>query len=455
MFRTRAAWAAIGTTAALLLTGVPAAHAAEGAGTAEAAGTAEGQAPDVRWASSVSSDLGTLQVAVSSDSGLTDIRAHIVSASTQQEVAVVEYDAFTLASGTAADGVWRTKQPLDLPALGSYDVRVEATDADGDRTVDNSAGSLAYYVAAVFEDVRPDRTEIDTDHREVRVDGTLKGRWPGTRELKPLADHRVDLDVDNWTENTVRTDAEGRFSGTVTVNDAVPVQAVYRHDSANPYVLYGESEPTPIGIRQVATRWTFQAPAEARTIDYGQQVTVTATLERETPQGWVPFEGQSGGVLYEASEGTHWASVGYFTTGADGKASVTHTPWETGTFRVASHSDDPFIAPASANSPEITVLRASVFTSFSATRAQEGGVHVEGAMDFPDGWTPGVIPVHIEHSRDGKRWTNLRTTEANWSGEGHAFSADLTDVRRGYFRARFEATESFRGAVSEVVKVGR
>lgn len=443
MFRTRAASAAIGV-GALLVTGAPAANAAEA------------QAPDVRYAHSASGDLGTLEVGIGSDSAITGIRAHLVSAATQQEVAVVETDAFGLVSGTADDGVWRTKKPLDLPGLGSYTVRIEATDADGDRDVDNSAGTLSYYVAAVFEDVHPDRTEIDTDHREVRVDGTLKGRWPATRELKPLADHRVDLDVDNWTENTVRTDAQGRFSGTVTVNDAVPVQAVYRHDGANPYVLYGESSSTPITIRQVATRWTFQTPAQARTIDYGEQVTVTATLERETAQGWVPFEGQSGGVLYEASHGTHWTSVGYFTTGADGKATTfTHTPWETGTFRVASHSDDPFIAPASADSAEITVLRASVFTSFSATRTEGGGVHVEGAMDFPDGWTPADIPVHIQYSRDGKRWTDLATAQAGWSGEGHAFSADIADARRGYFRAQFDKTESFRGATSEVARVRR
>ncbi|MCK8438072.1 hypothetical protein G3I77_35215 [Streptomyces sp. D2-8] len=428
---------------ALLVTGTPAANAAEA------------QAPDVRWAHSASGDLGTLEVGISSDSAITGIRAHIVSAATQQEVAVVEYEAFGLASGTADNGVWRTKQPLDLAHLGRYDVRVEATDADGDRTVDNSAGTLAYYVAAVFEGVRPDRTEIDTDHRQVRVDGTLKGRWPATRELKPLADHRVDLDVDYWTENTVRTDVEGHFSGTVTVNDAVSVQAVYRHDNANPYVLYGESESTQIDIRQVVTRWTFQAPAEARTIDFGDEVAVTATLERETPQGWVPFEGQSGGVLYEASSGGNWTSVGYFTTGADGKAAAfTHTPGETGTFRMASHSDDPFIASASANSAEITVLRASLFTSFSATRTQDRGVHVEGSMDFPDNWTPADIPVHIQYSRDGKRWTDLLTTQAG-AGDGHAFSADIADARAGYFRAHFDKTESFRAATSEVVRVSR
>ncbi|MFC5174625.1 hypothetical protein [Streptomyces mutomycini] len=441
MFRRQAAWAAIGTVA-LLLSGTPAANAVEG------------QAPDVRWANSVSDDLGTLAVGISSDSAITDIKARIVSAATQQEVAVVEMDAFALFSGTPEDGVWHTKQPLDLADLGSYTVRVEATDADGDRTTDNSAGSLAYYVAAVFEDVRTDRAEIDIDHRQVRVDGTLKGRWPATRELKPLTDHPVDLDVDYWTESTVRTDADGNFSGTVTVHGAVPVQAVYRHANEHPYVLYGESPSTQIGVRQVATRWAVEAPSEARTIDLGQEVTLTATLERETPQGWVPFEGQSGGVLFEPSGGGQFASVGYFTTGEDGRISFTHAPWETGSFHVASHSDDPFIAPATADSARITVLRASAFNSFSATRTH-GGVHVEGAMDFPDGWTPATIPVHIQYSGDGKEWTDLLTTEATWSGSGYAFAADIPDAGRRYFRAHFEATESFRAATSEAVKASR
>ncbi|PWI07361.1 hypothetical protein DIZ27_28315 [Streptomyces sp. NWU339] len=409
----------------------------------------EGQAPDVRWAHSVSDDLGTLAVSISSDSAITEIRAHIVSDTTDQEVAVVENDAFALVSGTPDDGVWHTKQPLDLADLGSYTVRVEATDSDGDRTTDNSAGRLVYYVTPVFEDVRTDRTEVDIEHRQVRVDGILKGRWPATRELKPLADHRVDLDVDYWTENTVRTDAEGRFSGTVTVNDAVPVQAIYRHDK--PHVLYGESPSIQIGVRQVATRWTVHAPAKAQTVDLGQQVTFTATLERETPQGWAPFEGQSGGVLFEPSTvGSQFETVGYFTTGEDGKVTFAHAPWQTGSFHVASHSDDPFIASASANSAQITVLRASVFTSFSATRTQDRGVHVEGAMDFPDGWTPGTIPVHIQYSRNGKQWTDLLTTEA--IGSGHVFSADIPDAKNGYFRAHFEATESFRAATSETVK---
>ncbi|MER7191287.1 hypothetical protein [Streptomyces flaveolus] len=412
----------------------------------------EGQAPDVRWANSVSDDLGTLAVSISSDSAITGIRAHIVSDATDQEVAVVENDAFTLASGTPDDGVWHTKRPLDLADLGTYTVRIEATDSDGDRTANDSAGRFVYYITPVFEDVHTDRAEVDIDHRQVRVDGVLKGRWPGTRELQPLADHKVDLDVDYWPEATVRTDAEGRFSGTVTVNGAVPVQAIYRHDK--PYVLYGEAPAIQIGVRQVATRWTVQAPAEARTIDFGQEVSFTATLERETPQGWAPFGDQSGGAIFEPSTaGQQFESVGQFTTGADGKVTFTHAPWQTGSFHVASHSDDPFIASASTNSARITVLRASVFTSFSATRQQGRSVYVEGAMDFPDGWTPGDIPVHIQYSRNGEQWSDLLTTRATWSGSGHAFSADIPRAKNGYFRAHFEATESFRAATSETVKV--
>ncbi|MFJ3589892.1 hypothetical protein ACIQUY_14485 [Streptomyces sp. NPDC090231] len=439
MFRSRAAWAVIGTTA-ILLAGVPAAHAAVG------------QAPDVRWANSVSEDLGTLAVSISSDSAITTIRAHIVSDATQQEVAVVENDAFGLDSGTPDDGTWHTKQPLDLAKLGSYTVRVEATDADGDHTTDNSAGRLAYYVTPVFEDVRTDRAEVDTDHRQVRVDGVLKGRWPATRALEPLADHPVDIDVDYWTENTVRTDAEGRFSGTVTVNGEVPVQAVSRHADNHPYVLYGESEITRIGVRQVATRWTVQSPAGARTIDFGQQVAINATLERETPQGWVPFGGQSGGVIFEPSSGGQFASVGYFTTDEDGKIAFDHAPGDTGSFLMASHSDDPFIASASANSAQVTVLRASVFTSFSADRAPDHSVHVEGAMDFPENQTPATIPVHIQYSPDGDQWVELLTTEANWSGSGYGFSADIADTQDGFFRAHFESTGSFRAATSDAVK---
>ena len=441
MIRSRAVWAVVGA-AALLLTGTSAAHAAPG------------QAPNVQWASSVSEDLGTLAVGISSDSPITEIKAHIVSAATQQEVAVVSGNSFALFSGTPEDGVWRTKEPLKLGALGSYTVHIEATDADGDQTIRNSAGSLAYYVVAQFEDFRTDRTKIDIDHRDVAVEGVLKGRWPGTRELKPLADHPVDIDVDYWTSATPRTDAQGRFSASVRLSNAAPVQAVYRHSNEYPDVIYGESPTTQIAIQQVATRWSL-VRTTARSIDYGGQVTVTAKLERSTAKGWVSFAGQEGGVLFVPPPGGQSETVGHFTTADDGTVSLTHTPYQGGHFLLTSRSEDPFIAGASAQSAEINVLRASQFTAFEATRTGAKQVNVQGSIDFPDGWTPAPINVHIQFSRDGKHWTDVATTEASWSGSGNAFSADITNSRTGYFRAHFRATDAFQSATSAPIQVAR
>ncbi|MFF3751500.1 hypothetical protein ACFYYH_13740 [Streptomyces sp. NPDC002018] len=444
MIRSRAVRAVAGA-AVLLLTGTTAAHAAQ---------AAPGQAPEVRWASSVSDDLGTLAVGLRSDSAITEIKAHIVSSATQQEVAVVGDDSFARFSGTAEDGVWRTKEPLKLDALGSYTVHIEATDADGDHTTSNSAGSLAYYVVAQFEDFRTDRTEIDIDHPDVVVEGVLKGRWPGTRELKPLADRLVDIDVDYWTSASARTDAQGRFSASVRLSNAAPVQAVYRHSNELPYVLFGESPATQISVQQVATRWSG-VRTTSRSVDYGGQVTVTAKLERSTEEGWVPFAGQEGGVLFVPPPGSQSETVGYFTTADDGTISLTHTPYQGGHFLLTSYSEDPFIAAASARSAEINVLRASRFTEFEATRTSAEQVHVRGSIDFPDGWTPAFIDIRVQFSSDGRHWTEVAATEAIWSGSGNAFSADVTHRRTGYFRAHFRATDSFRSATSASVHVAR
>ncbi|MGW9028336.1 hypothetical protein ACWGQ5_30115 [Streptomyces sp. NPDC055722] len=63
--------------------------------------------------------------------------------------------------------------------------------------------------------------------------------------------------------------------------------------------------------------------------------------------------------------------------------------------------------------------------------------------------------MHIQYSRDGEQWADLLTTEATWSGSGYAFSVDIPNARRGYFRAHFKATEAFPAATSETVEARR
>ncbi|MFD5145167.1 hypothetical protein [Streptomyces sp. NPDC058401] len=438
MKKTHAAWALAGA-AALLLAGTPAAHAEPG------------QAPYIGWASSIAGDLGTLQIPISSDSDITGITARVIQDSTQAEVAVLEGDAFALSSGTARDGVWRTKEPLKLAALGGYSVQVGATDADGDYA--DGSGSLAYFVEALIEGVRTDRTTIDVDHRDIKVQGVLKGRWPGTREVKPLAGYPVDIDV-RGAQATPVTDPRGRFSATVTLEQAGQVQPVFRYDPAHPEVLSGEGAATRIEVKQTPTRWTY-VRSSATAVDLGQPVTVTAKLERRTSTGWEPFAGQRGGVVFRHTSGGQDEYLpGGFTTGADGTVTATLSPYESGHFLLTNRAedDDPFTASVGGAGKEIEVRHPATFTRFAATRTEGGRVHVEGAMEFT-GDTPGTIDVTVQFSRDGRHWADVATARADWGGEGYAFSADVVKNGAGWFRAKFTGPAGFQSATAAAVQV--
>lgn len=405
---------------------------------------------EVLYAGSVSSDLGILQIGARSGADIENITARLISYATQTEVAEVGFDDFRLVSGTRQDGVWHTEKPLDLPELGSYRVDVDVTDADGDHVRKQSAGDLAYHVIAHFGELGVDRGSIDREHRAVRVEGTLFGRWP-TREVKPLAARKVDIDVDYWTEATVSTDESGRFSASVRLDHASPIQAVFRWDGGAPNVLYGESEPVQIGVDQIPTR--FEATVSETDVDFGQSVTLNVKVEQKTAEGWVPLTGQSGGVLFGPND-SMTDTVGRFTTAADGTFTMEYTPWQGGYFQLGLDTeDDPFLQASTGTSDVVHVHRASEFTAFTASRSDTGQVRAEGLIDFPDGWSPATILVDIEYSSDGTEWTKVATDEAFWAGDGYEFAADIDRSTAGSYRAFFAGSTSFQPATSQSVFV--
>lgn len=425
-----------GVAAAFGLGGVTAAQAAD--------------QPEVTYAGSVSDDLGILQINARSGADIRDITAHLVSYTSQTEVAKIGTEDFRLFSGTRQDGVWRTKEPLKLPEFGQYRIDVDVTDADGGHVSRRSAGDFAYYVVAQFGALTVDRTAIDWDHRDVQVEGTLYGRWP-TRQVKPLAARHVDIDVDYWTQTTVTTDAQGHFTASVRLDAAAPIQAVFRMDGGTPPVLYGESETVQIGVDQVPTRFT--STVSATDVDFGQPVTLSVKVEQKTADGWVPLAGRSGGVLFGPDD-AQTDLVGRFTTADDGTFTMDYTPWQGGYFQLAlDTSDDPFLQAGTGTSDVVHVHRASRFTSFTAARSDTEHVHAEGLIDFPDGWTPGSINVHIQYSPDGVNWSTLTTVEATWGGSGNDFAADLDQSGAGYYRAVFDADANFQSATSQTVFV--
>lgn len=430
-------WITVAVAAAALgMGGVTAAHAAD--------------QPEVMFATSVSDDLGTLQIGARSSADITNITAHLVSYTSQTEVAEIGTKDFRLFSGTRQDGTWRTKKPLKLPEFGSYRVDVEVTDAAGGYVRQQSAGDFAYYVVAKFGALAVDRTAIDREHRDVRVEGTLYGRWP-TRQVRPLAARQVEINVDYSTQTTVTTDAAGHFTASVRLDYAAPVQAVFGMDGGTPTVLYGESEPVQIGVDQIPTRFT--STVSATDVDFGRPVTVNVKVEQKTADGWVPLAGRSGGVLFGPDD-AQTDLVGRFTTADDGTFTMEYTPWQGGYFQFAlDTSDDPFLQAGTGTSDTVHVHRASKFTAFTAARSDPGQVHAEGLIDFPDGWTPAWIYVHLQYSPDGVDWTTLTTVEASWGGDGNDFAADLDQSADGYYRAVFDADNNFQSAVSQTVFV--
>jgi len=73
---------------------------------------------------------------------------------------------------------------------GRYDVEVAITAADGAVT-SHFAGSITYDVVATIDNLSVDRPVIDWDNRDVTVTGVLRGRWPGTGEVRPIGGAEV------------------------------------------------------------------------------------------------------------------------------------------------------------------------------------------------------------------------------------------------------------------------
>ncbi|MGW1132214.1 hypothetical protein [Streptomyces griseoluteus] len=406
--------------------------------------------PEVIYAGSVSGDVGTLQISARAGADITGITAHVISYGSQTEVAEIRTRDFRLFSGTRQDGTWRTKKPLRLSEFGSYRIEVDVKDADGGRVWREPAGDFAYYPVARFGALTVDRTTVDREHRDVKVEGTLYGRWPD-RHQKPLAARQVDLNVDYWTQTTVTTDARGHFTASVRLDEAASIQAVFNMDGSTPTVLYGESEPIPIGVDQIPTRFT--STVSATDIDFGQPVTLSVKVEQKTEEGWVPLGGRSGGVLF-GPNGDQNSVVERFTTADDGTFKVDYTPWQGGYFQLSlDTSDDPFLQAGTGSSEVVHVHRATKFTAFTAARADTGEVHAEGLIDFPDGWTPATILVHVQYSPDGVDWSTVATDEVHWGGSGYEFATDVDKSGAGYYRAVFDADDNFQSATSQTIFV--
>jgi hypothetical protein len=387
---------------------------------------------------------GVVSINTFSESPITQLRAHLISPETQQEVAVI--DDFTRTYGDERSGYWESNQPVHLP-IASYRVDVDATDAAGTQIVGVHAGYFASDVRTQFDQVKLSRTTVDYYHRTVMMRGRLTGQFNDTTEVRPLAGFTVTVMVDYADTVDAVTAADGSFAATVTLAGAQTVQAVYRYSNDHLLFGYSETDPTLIPVVRSATRLTAQLSRTA--INIGDPLTLSGRLTWRSRDGWRPLAGVVVGII------DGYQVIGPVVTNAHGAYSVALQPYSSSTVEVSHHSPDPYLADAQ-TSASYTVAQLSEFTDFSAARDETGAVAVLGHLDFPGSFTPAPIPVDIEFSTDGARWRRAAAIpDAFWDGMGYDISATVDQKRAGYWRAHYRGTPDFQPAVTDPVHVGR
>ncbi|MEV4820562.1 hypothetical protein [Micromonospora sp. NPDC049274] len=392
-------------------------------------------------------DRGTLLVSITSPSDVTDVRAHIRDYNTGAEVAVQEN--FYLQSGTERDGVWRSS-PIILDKLGYYRVDVEVSDEAGHHVTQTDAGDLDYSVVTFFDNVTLNRTTVTYENRNVTVRGWLKGRWPGSREIRSLGKFPMSVNADlSW--DAVTTRADGSFTGTVTIGrkDEM-VYAAYSYD--NDHLFHGSSRSaeTTIAITKRPMRITIGADRPKILKD--ETVTVSGQLTWRTPEGWVPVPGVQPVVSLCSSVDYCQTFLGSATTDADGRYSLTVSPYQSGRLQVGYSMNDEFVSSVTA-STNISVLQPAAFRSFSAVRENATTVALSGEIEFNGGISPGTLPLKVQFSATGEDGT-WATPATIYAGGSYDFATSIYKKTAGYWRVVYPGTSTdFQSATSASVYV--
>jgi hypothetical protein len=341
--------------------------------------------------------------------------------------------------------------------LGGYRVDVEATDAAGGFAPRRQVGSLAYLVDTELT-LTANTTTVTYSRRTIRASGVLTGRWPDTREVKPVVGGTISLS-NGWGGwyTDVTTSADGSYGTTAEVDNNAFYEGMASVDAT--YVGGGPFLRATADLQVTATpvKSRITAQVSQRRIDKGTSVVLSGQLTWRSPElGWQPLADTGVGILFCVTEDYCPTSAGYPTTNAEGRFEVTVTPWQTGFYRIGYGSPDVFISDAVGRA-DIVVYQPVAFTDFTAVRDSSGAVTASGHLRFDGGFTPWPIPVQVQFRASGtEEWATVATVaNAEWDGTGgYRFSATVAGQPAGAWRAFYEGRENqFRPAHSTTVVV--
>ncbi|MFI6244770.1 hypothetical protein [Streptomyces sp. NPDC051016] len=391
-------------------------------------------------------DAGYLEFHATSD---TAIDASSVTAQLTLRVSgdrpVTTVTGFTLVSGTAEDGTWRSSDRLALGTHGVYDTTVDLTDADGDHPAYLGQGEVRYEDLPVFSDTALDRTTVDFEHPTVTATGKVSTFDPATGATTP-----------GWTGSEVfltgtrssgsgtwevgaAVQADGSYQVTAPVRNSVYVYAVqrdYQTVSTDHMTVDRTISPTRVVFDKAAGTAAYGASYKvAGTAQYLSPTTNTWTpLTAGDPDTEVLLSGPNGNHAYELTDGGRFGETLATVTG--------DTAW------TGSVGGFGFLQAGSAQA-SLHALSRSVLSWSDHTFTGAGAVRVKGRLSASAGSQP-TGSVKLQQSSDGRTgWTTVASVATDATGAFDTWHTlrKPTGYLRLYYPGSADATTATNGVL--------
>ncbi len=427
------------------------------------AGTpAHASGPISASASSPPTSVGQLSISFTAATAVTGFTAHIITASGTDVLDLPE-TAFTMTSSSTASGsassTWTLSNAITTSQLllGTYSITIDATDAGGDSVTGQPAGTLHYVIQpAVSLTASP--AQLGYSSPSTTLSGTVTGQWPDGA-TGPVAGQQVLVTNSEGKPEAAQTDSAGNFSTSVNYADTFTASV-----SGN---TLASASSALVTVTAVTTPTQLTASVSTTQTSSGQQVSVSGQLTYEPGTTW---EGLGGMPVVVEAPG--YPQLSTPVTAADGSFTATFTAAQTGPVLVYFNSPQyqesgsfPYLAPAEAETGQITVDRQTSLTQFSASVLASKVVSVSGCVGIASlpagtiGSFSGTVTIQYSAGKTGPwhrlgRITTLispatsscgiATVEAAYAG---SFNVKLA---RAYYRASFapQAGENLLGSVS-------
>ncbi|WP_328914348.1 MULTISPECIES: hypothetical protein [unclassified Streptomyces] len=409
-----------------------------------------GSAPVIGAVHSAPGDGGLLDVAAASDSPITAITARLSPVDASGDAGRANVTDFTLLSGTATDGVWRSARLSALTGYGTYSVSLSVRDADGDVTDVTDAASILFDRRPVFSNRSITPGTLDAAHPKITAQGTISLFDPATGLTSPLVGqsvsfHAADIDL------TTTTDAAGHYTFTGTPDPyrfgggvAVEVSFWFRRGNGTEDLttvdgatLLATSSPTRIRLDHTSVK-----------INYGTKVSVSGVVEYQSAGAWHPAPAGVGLVM---------SYYGTAKTDAKGRFTISYPylPSDDGNWLVETqnYGTNPYLTYAK-SAFKVDVVNKTYLCLCTSWLNEYSELHIEGSLTSSNGKLPASKKIYVQQSANGKSgWKTLGWFNANSKGNFKLDGGVATP--KGYWRLYYPAQTDYLAGYSNSVHFSR